>query len=266
MQGILSQIIIYPIKSAAGITLPKATVTKRGLAFDRHWMVVEDNGKFLTQREHPKMALIKPSLDEDRLVVRATGMPVLEIPFEARGQQSLTVQVWNDTCEATTISDTVDEWFCDFFERLCHLVFMPPSTERRVDPHYSWESDRISFADGFPFLLISEASLADLNKKLSTPLPMNRFRPNLVVSGTKPYAEDSWKEISIGTMHFRVVKPCARCSITTVDQEKGVHGQEPLRTLATYRRKGAKVMFGQNVIHNSVGQLEVGSEVHLINY
>jgi uncharacterized protein YcbX len=265
MHGILSQIIIYPIKSAAGITLPKATVTKRGFGFDRHWMIVDKDGKFLTQREHPRMALIKPSLKETSLNVQAPGMPPLEIPLDPPTQQLQIVQIWGDTCQATPIGDTVDEWLSDFLGHSCRLVYMPPSTERRVDPDYAWESDRVSFADGFPFLLISEASLADLNKKLSTPLPMNRFRPNLVVSGTEPYAEDTWKEIRIGTMHLRIVKPCARCLMTTVDQEKGQFGKEPLRTLATYRRKENKVIFGQNVIHNSVGQLEVGSEVHLVN-
>lgn len=264
MPGTLSQIIIYPIKSAAGITLPKATVTKRGFAFDRHWMIVDKDGKFLTQREHPRMALIKPTLDETSLNIQAPGMPSLDVPLESPDQQSRTVQIWSDTCVASTVSDTVDEWLSDFLEHSCQLVFMPPTTERRVDPHYARESDRVSFADGFPFLLISEASLADLNDRLATPLPMDRFRPNLVVRGTEPYAEDTWKEIRIGTLHFRIVKPCARCSITTVDQAKGQFGKEPLRTLATYRRKGTKVMFGQNVIHNSVGQLALKDQVHVI--
>jgi len=155
------------------------------------------------------------------------------------------------------------EWFTRLLGVRSQLVYMPDDVVRPVDPTYGVSTDRVSFADGFPFLLISQESLDDLNRRLAVPLPMNRFRPNLVVSGCAPFAEDGWPGFAAGGVEFRVVKPCARCVITTTDQATGERGREPLRTLATYRNVGGKVMFGQNVIHRGTGSLELGNRVEL---
>lgn len=258
---VLSDIIIYPIKSARGIRVEEARVGRCGFEFDRQWMLIDHDGEYLTQRQFPRMALLEPNLTGDLLTIGAPGMERLSVPLAADAQPSREVRIWGDRCAATPVGPTADEWLSTVLETACSLVRFPETTFRRVDPTYSNPDDQVGFADGFPFLLLSEASLADLNTRLEDPLPMNRFRPNLVVGGCAPYAEDSWKEIRIGGVGFRVVKPCARCSITTVDQATGRVGKEPLRTLARYRRVAGKVMFGQNLIHNGRGLIRMGDVV-----
>jgi uncharacterized protein YcbX len=171
--------------------------------------------------------------------------------------------VWDDSCEATWVGERAAAWFTQFLGSACSLVHMAEQVVRPADPAFAPPESRVSFADGFPFLLISEESLADLNGRLADPLPMNRFRPNLIVAGGEPYAEDGWKEIQIGGVSLKVVKPCGRCVVTTTDQSTGERGQEPLRTLATYRRRDGLVMFGQNVVHERPGRLRLGDRVLL---
>jgi uncharacterized protein YcbX len=171
--------------------------------------------------------------------------------------------VWDDTCSATWLGQKAAEWFSEFLGMACSLVHMASDTVRPADPALAPGGTRVSFADGFPFLLISEASLADLNRRLAEPLPMNRFRPNLVVAGGEPYQEDSWTRIEIGGIGLQVVKPCGRCLVTTTDQITGERGKEPLRTLATYRKRDGEVMFGQNVLHEAPGHLRIGDPVVL---
>ncbi|HEY9706973.1 MAG TPA: MOSC domain-containing protein [Oculatellaceae cyanobacterium] len=262
----LSGIYIYPIKSAAGISLKTAQVEKRGFQCDRQWMLVDQTGKFLTQRQFPRMALISVLLDKDRLVVKAPNRKSLSLPIHMDSDHYVRVQVWNDVCDAILLGEEVSQWFSEFLEISCQLVYMPERSFRPVNPRYATNNEQVSFADGFPFLLISEASLEDLNQRLDEPVPMNRFRPNLVVTGCEAFAEDSWRSIRIGSIVFRVVKPCDRCTITTVDQALGIRGKEPLQTLAKYRRSNGKILFGQNLIPEKVGLLHIGDAVEIDSF
>jgi uncharacterized protein YcbX len=258
----LSDLRLYPIKSCGGIAVDEGEVDERGLRHDRRWMLVDETGSFMSQRKLPRMALIKVRLESDGLVVDAPGMSSLQMPFRPPDGKPTLARVWNDLVEAQTVDD--DSWFSEFLEVSCKLVYLPDESVRPVDPAYAEPGDRVSLADGFPFLLISEASLADLNARLEQPLPMDRFRPNLVVGGCEPFAEDGWRGVRIGRLTFRVVKPCARCTITTVDQESATKGKEPLRTLARFRRAGNKVLFGQNLIHDETGTLRIGDPVQIL--
>ncbi len=257
----LTGLNIYPIKSTRGIALSESEVDNFGLRYDRRWMVVDQNGLFLSQRNYPRMALIEPSIADDLLTIEAPVMPPLKTSLNPPSAVSTTVTVWNDVCSATWLGERAAEWFTEFLGTSCSLVHMPDDVLRPANPAFAPAGTRVSFTDGFPFLLITEESLADLNQRLSKPLPMNRFRPNLVVAGAEPYAEDGWRRIEIGSLRLQVVKPCDRCLITTTDQATGERGQEPLRTLATYRKVGSEVMFGQNVVHENTGQLRVGDLV-----
>jgi MOSC domain-containing protein len=259
----LAALNIYPIKSARGIALAESEVDGFGLRYDRRWMVVDDSGQFLSQRSHSRLALVVPSIAGDELRVDAPGMPTLEIPLHPSPTVATTVAVWDDVCPATWVGEPAACWFSEFLGSACSLVHMPDDVVRPADSKFAPQEAKVSFADGFPFLLISEESLADLNRRLAEPLPMNRFRPNLVVAGGGPYEEDRWVCIEIGGIRLRVVKPCGRCVVTTTDQTTGERGKEPLRTLATYRKRDGEVMFGQNVVHEGGGRLRVGDPVIL---
>jgi uncharacterized protein YcbX len=254
----LSGVTVYPIKSAAGIPATTWDVDEFGLHHDRRWMVIDSAGTFLTQRTHPKLALVRPSITEGLLRVEAPGVPALELPLTPRSPVRTTVQVWRDRCDALWLGSKPAEWFSGVLGSDCSLVYLPEDSVRLADPAYAPADSRVSFADAFPFLIISEESLADLNARLPVPLPMNRFRPNLVITGGPPYVEDALTSFRIGEISFDVVKPCDRCAITTTDQATGERGKEPLRTLATYRKHAGKVLFGQNVVHHGTGTLEVG--------
>ncbi|HEU4589069.1 MAG TPA: MOSC N-terminal beta barrel domain-containing protein [Gemmatimonadales bacterium] len=261
----LAGITVYPVKSAGGIAVTEWEVEARGLRWDRRWVVTDPAGQFFTQRDHPRLALVRPTLLRDALRLEAPGLPPLEVPLAAPdGAPKVPVVVWEDSTWGVVVDGGAGEWFTRLLGVPSRLVFMPDDVVRPVDPTYGQPADQVSFADGFPFLLISQASLDDLNGRLAVPLPMNRFRPNLVVRGCAPFAEDGWRRFETGGISFRVVKPCARCVVTTTDQETLVRGREPLRTLATYRNVGGKVMFGQNVIHDRTGRLELGSPVALL--
>jgi uncharacterized protein YcbX len=260
----LSQLYVYPIKSAGGISLGASDVDERGLRHDRRWMLVDEIGCFMSQRRFPRMALVGVRIEPDHLVVDAPGMPSLEVPLHPITGKLMLARVWDDLVEGRTVSDDAERWFGEFLGVRCRLVYLPDESVRPVDPTYGRPGDRVSLADGFPFLLISEASLSDLNVRLEQPVPMNRFRPNLVVRGCEPFAEDGWELVRIGSLTFRVVKPCSRCTITTVDQGSAVMGKEPLRTLARFRKVGTKVLFGQNLIHDGVGTLSVGDPIEVV--
>jgi len=255
----------YPVKSCAGTSLGTATVGPRGIVGDRQWMVVDETGEFVTQREHHRLALVSPRLlDEGLLELSAPGMPLLTVTPAVR-QDRVDVSIWSDRCAAIDEGESAAEWLSAFLEMRCRLVRFPEDVTRRVDPEYAGPNDQVGFADGFSFLLTSCASLDDLNQRLAAPLLMNRFRPNIVVSGGNPFQEDRWKRIRIDDIAFAVVKPCARCVTTTVDQQTGEASREPLRTLATFRNvPGRGVMFGQNLIHDQSGVLHVGAEVAVL--
>ena len=255
----LTALHVYPIKSAGGLTVTVWEVDSFGLHHDRRWMVVDTRGGMLSQRTHPQLALVRPSLGDDTLRVQAPGMPALELPLRPASTVATTVVVWDDTCAGVWTGERAARWFSDLLETDCSLVYMDDATVRPADPAYAPTGVRVSFADGFPFLLTSEESLADLNTRLELPLPMNRFRPNLVIAGGGAFDEDGLTDFRIGDLRFRVVKPCDRCVVTTTDQHTAERGHEPLRTLATYRKRDGKVLFGQNVVHRGTGRLSVGA-------
>ena len=259
----LSALYIYPIKSAGGISLDACGVDERGLHYDRRWMLVDASGRFMSQRQFARMALIGVHIEQDHLLVNAPQMPPLEVPLQPPPATRRLAQIWSDLVEVSTVGGDVDRWFGEFLGVRCSLVHLPDESIRPVDPAYGGAEDRVGLADSFPFLLLSEASLADLNARLERPVPMNRFRPNLVVRGCEPFAEDGWGLVRIGSITLRVVKPCARCAITTVDQQTAAKGKEPLRTLSRFRRAGNKVLFGQNLIHDKTGSLHVGGPVEV---
>lgn len=261
----VSALTIYPIKSCGGIALETARIGPRGFYGDRAFMLVDSAGCFITQRERPRMALIMPALGEDGvLTVKAPDMQEIAIAATGRGKRREVV-IWDDICIAVDQGDAAAEWFSTLLSTECRLVSMPEDYTRHVNPHYAVsEHDEVGFADGYPFLLITEASLDDLNARLEQPIPMNRFRPNIVVRNTLPYAEDRWRKIRIGQTVLHIVKPCARCEIPTTDQVTGRRGKEPLKTLTTYRHAIRGVMFGQNLIHEQEGIMRVDDPAEII--
>ena len=253
----------YPVKSLRGEEFHSLEVDARGFAGDRRWMVVDADGRFLTQRQQARMALVDTRIDTDgALHLAAPGMPPLSVV--GGGTEQIMVRVWDDRVAAEPTGAEANAWLSEFIGQPCRLVRMPGATRRAVDPDYATADDQVGFADGFPFLLISQASLDDLNVRLEQPVPMLRFRPNLVVSGCAPFAEDGWRRIRIGALEFRVAKPCSRCVIPTIDYATGVRGREPLQTLMTYRRRDNKVYFGQNLIHDGPGRLERDMPVEVL--
>jgi uncharacterized protein len=257
----LSGLYVYPIKSCAGVSLQGADLSATGLRHDRRWMLVDETGEFMSQRAHPRMALISVRFAPERMIVSAPGMPELEIPLRDETGNRIDVRVFGDTNKGELVGGEADRWFVEYLEFPCRLVHKPDDNPRLVDSSFAESGDQVSFADGFAFLLISEASLEDLNGRLEDSLPMNRFRPNFVVRGCEPYAEDGWSRLRIGSVPFRIAEPCPRCAITTVDQRTGARGKEPLRTLSTYRNTELGAVFGRNLIHDTLGTVRVGDPV-----
>jgi len=262
----IQDIYIYPIKSLGGIRLEEAEVLTKGFRWDRRWMLVDESGNFLTQRSLHKMALLQTELRHNGLYIYHKQQKdlFLHIPYQPETDEFITVRVWDDTVQGQIVSQTADNWFSKVLGLPCRLVFMPEPTPRKVDLKYAKNGESVSFADAMPYLLIGQGSLDDLNQRLEKAVPMERFRPNLVFSGGLPFEEDEWKEIQVNHIVFQVAKPCARCVLTTVDQQTGVKGKEPLKTLATYRTKDKKVLFGQNLIALGKGILKVGDEIRII--
>ncbi|MGF1526240.1 MAG: MOSC domain-containing protein [Candidatus Competibacterales bacterium] len=263
----LAGIYIYPIKSCRGIALTEAALTGYGLALDRQWMVVDDRGRFLTQRRFPAMARIVPALAAEGLTVTAPGMAPLTVASSAPyGEQPVAVRVWGFEGIAADAGAEAAAWLSHYLGLACRLVALGSQFQRPVEEPYNTGADHIAFADGFPLLLIGEGSLADLNARLEMPVPMDRFRPNLVVAGSEAFAEDGWRRIAINGVEFTVAKPCSRCAIPSVDQATGERGAEPGRTLASYRQgEDGEVYFGQNLIHHtSAGLLRVGDGVTVL--
>lgn len=275
----ISEINIYPIKGLGGVSLNESIVEKRGLKFDRRWLLVDENNKFLTQREFPKMAVISIEISENGLQISVEKFENLFVPFEAEGNAEK-VQIWQSVCEAIPFKNGINEWFSGVLQTNCRLVFMPDGSERKINPKFLVNDEIVSFADGYPFLVIGENSLGDLNLRLENHLPMNRFRPNFVVKESEAFAEDNWQKIKIGETVFRSTKPCARCVVTTIEQSKGnFNGKEPLKTLATYRMakqvfpnslvdldlSANSVLFGQNLVAENFGEeIKVGDKVEVL--
>lgn len=259
----LQDIYVYPIKSLGGIRLQTAKLEERGLQFDRRWMLVDEEGMFLSQRAFSKMALLQVELFSDRMEVfeRYRSENRLSIPFQSTSDVLIDVTIWEDTVKGQVVVKEINDWFSASLGMDCRLVLMPESTKRKLKPKYAVHGESVSFADGMPYLIIGQSSLDDLNAKLQEPVPMDRFRPNLVFNGGIPFMEDSWGKVKIGEAVFKVTKPCARCVMTTVDQQTGEKGKEPLRTLATYRTFQNQVMFGQNMLLLEGNHIQIGDEL-----
>jgi uncharacterized protein len=260
----VQNLYLYPIKSLGGISVQEAEVEERGFKYDRRWMLVDPSGEFLTQRQHPKLALLQVALGKSELTVFSKVDSSRKITFdlEMNSGKEMQVKVWGDEVAALQVAPTVSAWFSDFLGMDVELVVMPESSHRKLNPRYAVQEESVSFADGMPYVIIGQASLDELNGRLADPVGMDRFRPNLVFSGGDAYAEDQFKQLQIGEVEFQVVKPCARCVMITVDQEKGTKGKEPLATLATYRSQGAKVYFGQNAVSLTQGIVRLGDPIH----
>jgi len=264
----ISGLYIYPIKSLPGIAVSEARITDRGFEYDRRWMLVDENNLFISQREAPQMTQLVVSIEINSLLVKhRTLKNSIVIPFATRRQSArLEVTVWDDTCAAEYVSEDADKWFSKMLGIKCRLVYMPDDSRRLVDQRYTPANSITSFSDGYPFLVIGQASLDDLNRRLAEPLPMNRFRPNLVFTGGAPFEEDMMAHFIVAGIDFYGVKLCARCPIPTIDQENGSRGKEPLKTLAAYRRKDNKVLFGQNLVHGGQGVINIGDKMEVLAY
>lgn len=258
----LTGIYVYPIKACSGIALEQADVVERGLAFDRRYMLVDSAGKFITQRSVPQLCRVGTSLLGASIRATAPEQAPLELPCDlpSHGFDAQPYEVWSSMGAALRHPEG-SRWFSQFLNDDVSLVYMPDSERRVVSPARARADDIVSFADGYPMLLISQASLDDLNRRLDEPLEMRRFRPNLVISGCEPYAEDGFAQLQIGAVAFRGVKRCDRCVVTTIDPDTGEKGKEPLRTLAHYRKEDGKVWFGMNLIHDGCGTLRLGDRV-----
>lgn len=262
----VTAINLFPVKSLGGIALSQAQIDQRGLLLDRAFMVVEPDGSFLTQRDIPEMALVEVevlSFETGSIALSAPGMEPITIGGSEGETPATSVTVWGDACKAIDQGDEAGAWLGTFLGRDCRLVRMADSHRRPVR-HEGEERNIIGFQDGYPLLIISEASLRDLNKRLPEPVLMNRFRPNIVIEGCRPFQEDSLKSIRIGSIRFDLLEPCARCTVTTIDQATAGRGKEPLRTLSSYRRKDNKVLFGMNAVHRDTGVVKVGDLVEIM--
>lgn len=254
----LTQIWIYPIKSLGGISLSTAKVMGKGLQYDRRWMLVDETGKSMTQRVYPKMALFKLSLNGKQLIVRYNQNEIIVHIDKQHLSNPLQVKIWDDTVIAYEVDLEYSQWFSEKLGISCKLVFFPEENSRPVNPKYNVNAEHVSLADAYPFLIIGQSSLNDLNARLKEPVPINRFRPNFVFEGGQPYEEDMWRNFSIGKTWFVGVKLCDRCVLTTVDQDTGEKGVEPLKTLSSYRQWDNKVYFGKNLVTLQDGTLNVG--------
>ena len=263
----LTSLYRYPLKSAAAEPMQSASIDELGLLGDRRWMVVDAaNGRFLTQRLLPQLGRIKASWQGVNLLLEAPAMPALQVLLPNAQSQLRAVTVWRDSLQVPDAGDAAARWVSDYLQRDCRLVQVPAARARQVDIQYAQAGERVGFADGFPLLLISQASLDDLSERVGRPLEMLRFRPNLVIAGSAPYAEDSWKRIRIGTLEMRVVKGCSRCIMTTLDPHTGARSpdREPLQTLKSFRERDGEVYFGQNLIAEGCGELHVGMPVEVL--
>lgn len=264
----VQDLYIYPIKSLGGIKMKSSLALQRGFEFDRRLMLIDENGRFITQRVYSQLALLQTGIAEAGILITHKQHPELNtiVPFNHTREETITVSIWDDTVEAFHLNEELDEWFSAFLQFPCRLIYLPEDGTRAVDTRYAENGEQVSFADAFPYLLIGQASLDDLNTRLTEAVPMDRFRPSIVVAGSPAFDEDTWKEIKIGEVRFKVAKPCARCVLTTVNQETGIKGKEPLLTLSRYRTANNKVLFGQNLIALNEGIIKEGDQLEVLAY
>lgn len=265
---VVSQLFIYPIKSLGGIALQSAELTATGFKNDRRWMLADEQYVFLSQRSSPQMALLQPVETPDGLMVFHKHNPTanIHIPFNMEYDKKVTATIWEDNCEAYEAGHITNDWFSELLKIKCKLLYMPHDTNRFVDNNYAFNNEITSFSDAFPLMMIGQNALEFLNNKLDEPLPIDRFRPNIVFTGGKPHCEDEMADFTINNTRFFGVKPCARCVVTTINQQTGDRGVEPLKTLARYRSMNNKIYFGQNILHQNNGRVTVGDQISVSSY
>lgn len=261
----ISELFIYPIKSLGGISIKESAVTRLGLQFDRHWMLVDENNRFITQRENRELALLQVGISEtDLTVTHKLNKSTIEISFTPQTEEEAIVTVFSDACLAQFVNKEADKWFSEILKLKCRLVFMPEKSLRFVDNKYAHDHEITSFSDGYPTLIIGEAALDKLNSLLPDKININRFRPNIVFKGGEAHDEDEMAHLSINNIDFFGVKLCSRCGVPTINQETGESGKEPTRTLAQYRAYEHKIKFGQNLLHKGAGLIKVGDAINVL--
>lgn len=258
---------LYPLKSCAPLDADALDITPRGPVGDRRWLVVDETGRFLTARQHPRLVGIRALPDANGIALDAHGMPALHVDAPSAASPRRPVVIWDDSVDAIDAGDVAAGWLTQYLGLPVRLVHMDASVHRGIDAKYAQPGDEVSFADGYPLLVISQAALDELNARLAAPVPMARFRPNIVVAGSAPHAEDDWRRVRIGEIEFDAVKTCIRCVFTTIDPAtmRRDPAGEPLRTLLTYRRTPKGVAFGMNLIPRGTGRIAQGDAVARID-
>ncbi len=266
MSIVVSQLYIYPVKSLGGVALDTMQLVDGGPAWDRRWMVVDAEGRFLTQRQYPKLVQLEVALEIETATIRLTAPQVepLLLPLTAANDLTQSVVIWKDSVRAVYGGEAAQRWISAYLGIAARFVYLPDSELRVADQAFAQPGDVVSFADGFPLLLISEASLQNFNSHLDQPIAMQRFRPNIVVAGSSAYAEDSWCRLQLGQVDCRVVKPCARCVIPSINPASAQQEPQVARALARHRRGRGGVYFGQNLIHDATGEISIGDTVTLL--
>jgi uncharacterized protein len=262
----LSALWIYPLKSARGIRVNQAELTPMGLKHDRRWMLIDDQGRFLSQRELPAMAQLIITLTPQGFTCHFQDHQC-DIPLLQQAPATRIVNIWRSEVSAWVYPTAINQWFSERLQKSCALVYMPESTYRDTNPLYA-PGQRVSFADGYPYLLANAASLNTLNQHLrdadQPAVTMEHFRPNLVLEGDQPHGEYHWKSLHLQDFVFEVVKPCERCVIVNNDPLSGERNKEPLRTMSQHNRFQNAIIFGQNACSpNSTGTLSVGLKGHI---
>ncbi|HEY3698770.1 MAG TPA: MOSC N-terminal beta barrel domain-containing protein [Spongiibacteraceae bacterium] len=261
----VSELAIYPVKSLGGIALQQMQFDRFGPVCDRRYIVVDNDARFVTQREYAQMSLVRLTLNGYLIEFSAPSMSIFTLDTQrAVTDARKTVTVWRDRVTACDMGEEIAAWLSSYLGIAVRLFYMPDDSVRHVDPTYGNSGDRVSFADGFPVLLIGAASLREFNCTLPEPIGSERFRPNIVVAGAEPYAEDQWRRIRIGTLEFDVVKPCSRCVIPSIDPLTGKKQPIVAQTLARLRRRGDAVYFGQNLVHRGIGTIAIGAPVTVL--
>jgi len=262
----LNNIVIHPVKSLNGIELEEAAIEEKGLRFDRRWMLVNENGGAITQRTFPKLVFVRVSMEGDLLTISDKNISQMPISFNIHEQgEKVEVRVWDDVFMAYEIKPELNQWFSDFLEKPVRLMKVPFDSTRVINQKYNTEQRSMGFQDSSPVLITFQESLDDLNSRMEIPVPMHRFRPNLIISGLDPYKEDDINRLQINGVVFKIFKSCSRCIFTTIDQETGQNGAEPLKTLSTYRQKGNDILFGASAYPENDGIIDLNSEVKVLN-
>lgn len=264
MKLTVTQIHVYPVKSLAGISLTQSKVERRGLQYDRRWMLINDQNRFLSQRDFPQMALLQPAIADGNMTIghKYKDIAPITFPLDLYSKNRLTVTIWHDTCTAAEVSAEVSAWFSKVLDAPCRLVYMPDDSLRFVEPeHAVAQGDHVSFADGYPILMFDEASVALITEKAGEEIPENRFRGNIIFRGGHAHIEDEISVFEINGDTYHGIKPCTRCIMTTIDQQRATGGPEPLKSLASYRKVNNKIKFGQNVIPPASGTIALGDTI-----